>query len=235
VTRVVVNDKGKVIKSTPFLTGFLQTRRAIRRCGPPGRRAGDARRRVARFDDYNGILYRSATGSDAASATRRGGAIAFAALALGAASLRRGRSRSRRLKAEVCAPATPGGQFGEPCSALDRRPAGAFVATELFLFREGNRKDPQMSPIAAGLSNGDLNDLAEYFAAERPAPPKHRTAPENAAAAPALAHKFHCVQCHGPELLGSSTFRGWRGSSRTICSRSSRASRRARAPTSTAT
>src|SRR6266446_3156629 len=38
-----------------------------------------------------------------------------------------------------------------------------FVMTALFLFREGNRKDPQMTPIAANLSNADLNDLAAYF------------------------------------------------------------------------
>jgi len=67
-----------------------------------------------------------------------------------------------------------------------------------------------MSPIAAGLSNGDLNDLAEYFAAEKLAPPKHRTAPENAAAAPALAHKFNACSAMDPSCWGSSTFAGWR-------------------------
>jgi cytochrome c553 len=139
----------------------------------------------------------------AASATRRGAAIAFAALALGAASFAAADREAGRRKAELCAACHgPAGNSVNPAVPSIAGQPAQFVATELFLFREGNRKDPQMSPIAAGLSNGDLNDLAEYFAAERPAPPKHRTAPENAAAAPALAHKFHCVQCHGPELLG---------------------------------
>src|SRR6267378_4210381 len=59
---------------------------------------------------------------------------------------------------------------GERLRGRSRSGPAQFVSTELFLFREGNRKDPQMSPIAAGLSNGDLNDLAEYFAAEKLAP-----------------------------------------------------------------
>jgi cytochrome c553 len=139
----------------------------------------------------------------AGSATRRRAAIVFAALALGAASLAWADREAGRLKAEVCfACHGPAGNSVNPAVPSIAGQPAQFIATELFLFREGNRKDPQMSPIAAGLSNGDLNDLAEYFAAGKPAPPKHRTAPENAAAAPALAHKFHCVQCHGPELLG---------------------------------
>ncbi len=138
-----------------------------------------------------------------ASAARRGAAIAFAALALGAASLAGADREAGRRKAEVCAACHgPAGNSADPAVPSIAGQPAQFVSTELFLFREGNRKDPRMSPIAAGLSNGDLNDLAEYFAAEKPAPPKHRTAPQNAAAGPALAHQFNCVQCHGRELLG---------------------------------
>jgi len=138
-----------------------------------------------------------------ASAARRGAAIAFAALALGAASLAGADREAGRRKAEVCAACHgPAGNSVDPAVPSIAGQPAQFVSTELFLFREGNRKDPRMSPMAAGLSNGDLNDLAEYFAAEKPAPPKHRTAPQNAAAGPALAHQFNCVQCHGRELLG---------------------------------
>jgi len=138
-----------------------------------------------------------------ASAARRGAAIAFAALALGAASLAAADREAGRRKAEVCAACHgPAGNSANPAVPSIAGQPAQFVSTELFLFREGNRKDPQMSPIAAGLSNGDLNDLAEYFAAEKLGPPKHRSAPQNAAAGPALAHQFNCVQCHGGELLG---------------------------------
>jgi len=136
-------------------------------------------------------------------AARRGAAIAFAALALGAASVAGADREAGRRKAEVCAACHgPAGNSVDPAVPSIAGQPAQFVSTELFLFREGNRKDPRMSPIAAGLSNGDLNDLAAYFAAEKPAPPKHRSAPGNAAAGPALARKFNCVQCHGPELLG---------------------------------
>ena len=77
-----------------------------------------------------------------------------------------------------------------------------FISTELFQYREGNRKDPQMTPMAANLSNADMSDLAAYFSMQKPAPPAHKTDPTNAAVAQKLAQQFYCVQCHGPALLG---------------------------------
>ena len=77
-----------------------------------------------------------------------------------------------------------------------------FLAMALFQFREGNRKDAQMTPMAANLSNADMNELATYFAAQKAEPPKHQARPENAEAGPGLAKKFNCSQCHGPRLLG---------------------------------
>jgi cytochrome c553 len=77
-----------------------------------------------------------------------------------------------------------------------------FISTALFMYREGNRKDPLMSPMASGLSNADMNELAAYFASQRPAAPSHKTALENTADGRRLAEQHHCVQCHGPALLG---------------------------------
>jgi len=77
-----------------------------------------------------------------------------------------------------------------------------FITMSLYQFREGNRKDAQMSPMAANLSNADLNELAAYFTAQKPQAPRHQAKPENAEAGPGLAKKFHCSQCHGPQLLG---------------------------------
>src|ERR1041384_3700566 len=42
--------------------------------------------------------------------------------------------------------------------SLAQQPA-QFISTSLFMFREGNRKDPQMSPMAEKLNNAGLNDL----------------------------------------------------------------------------
>jgi len=76
------------------------------------------------------------------------------------------------------------------------------ISTQLYQFREGNRKDPQMSPMAEKLSNKEMNELAAYFSRQKPAAPTHKTSPESAAAGPKLAQQFNCVQCHGPALRG---------------------------------
>jgi cytochrome c553 len=106
-------------------------------------------------------------------------------------------------KAQVCTVCHgPGGNSTDPAlPSLAGQPA-QFISMQLFLFRQGDRKDPQMSPIAANLSNADMNELASYFASQRPAAPSHKTAGENTAAGRRLAEQYHCVQCHGPALLG---------------------------------
>ena len=108
-----------------------------------------------------------------------------------------------RQKAQACVACHgPSGNSNNPIMpSLAGQPA-QFISTELFQFREGNRKDPQMTPVAANLTNTDMNDLAAYFSAQKPEPSTHKTDPANAAAAPKLAQQFNCVQCHGPALLG---------------------------------
>jgi len=108
-----------------------------------------------------------------------------------------------RQKAQACfACHGPEGNSTNPVMpSLASQPA-QFISMELYQFREGNRKDAQMTPMAASLSNSDMNDLAAYFSAQKPLPPEHRTDPANAASAPALAQRLNCVQCHGPTLLG---------------------------------
>jgi cytochrome c553 len=77
-----------------------------------------------------------------------------------------------------------------------------FLSTALYMFREGYRKDPQMTPMAAPLSNSDFNELAAYFSKQPAAPARHRANAENAKVGPELAKKFNCTQCHGAQLLG---------------------------------
>jgi len=119
------------------------------------------------------------------------------------APLRAADAEAGRQKANVCAACHgEGGNSTNPAvPSLAQQPA-QFVSTALFMFREGNRKDPQMSPMAANLSNEDMNDLAAFFSAQKAAPPAHKSNPENAKAGPELAQKFNCTQCHGRGLLG---------------------------------
>ncbi len=106
-------------------------------------------------------------------------------------------------KAEACVVCHGlGGNSTDPAMpSLAGQPAQS-IALQLFMFREGNRKDLRMSSMASGLSNADMNELAAYFSRQKPAIPSHKTAPENAAAGRRLAEQHHCVQCHGPALLG---------------------------------
>jgi len=106
-------------------------------------------------------------------------------------------------KAQVCVACHGAG--GNPTDAAMPSLAGQpaqFVATQLYFFREGNRRDPQMSPMASNLSNAEMNELAAYFSRQAPVPAPHRTSPESLAEGPRLAEQHHCVQCHGAKLLG---------------------------------
>lgn len=77
-----------------------------------------------------------------------------------------------------------------------------FITTQLVMLREGNRKNAVMSPMAAPLSNAEINELGSYFSAQSPAPAGKALAADAANAARGLAEKLNCVQCHGPELKG---------------------------------
>jgi len=106
-------------------------------------------------------------------------------------------------KAQVCVACHgAGGNPTDPAMpSLAGQPA-QFIATQLYFFREGNRKNPQMSPLASNLSNAEMNELAGYFSKQTPAAATGRTSPENLSEGRRIAERYHCVQCHGPKLLG---------------------------------
>ena len=106
-------------------------------------------------------------------------------------------------KAGVCTAChgSEGNSQNPAIPSLAGQPA-QMIATQLFQFREGNRKDPQMSPMAEKLSNSEMNDLAAYFASVKPAALGYKSAPQNVATGSELTKKNNCVQCHGPALHG---------------------------------
>jgi cytochrome c553 len=78
-----------------------------------------------------------------------------------------------------------------------------FITTQLVMFREGNRKDPLMSAIAAGMTNAEISDYGTYFTAQAPAAPASSSMDAaRVDAAKGLTEKYHCVSCHGPALKG---------------------------------
>src|SRR5438552_9631721 len=62
-----------------------------------------------------------------------------------------------------------------------------FTHWQLIKYRDGRRKDPQMSPFAASLSDADMADLAAYYAAQRALPRPATTARETGAPGPSPA------------------------------------------------
>jgi len=108
-----------------------------------------------------------------------------------------------RQKVQVCFACH--GPEGNSASSVVPSLAGQpqqFIATELFLYREGRRKDPQMTPLVVSLSNADMNDFAAYFAAQTLAPPARSTDPGKVATGRRLTEQYHCVSCHGSALMG---------------------------------
>ena len=109
-----------------------------------------------------------------------------------------------------------GRQKSEPCKAchgadgnatIPGTPAIAgqpvfFTHWQLIKFRDGQRKDPQMTPFAVNLADTDLADLAAYYATQRPLQRAAVTDPAKVAAGRQLAEQHHCVSCHRPGLVG---------------------------------
>jgi cytochrome c553 len=77
-----------------------------------------------------------------------------------------------------------------------------FSHWQLIKFRDGRRKDAQMSPFALNLSDEDMADLAAYYQAQPPRPRPAPTDPARIAAGRQLADLHHCTSCHRPGLVG---------------------------------
>jgi cytochrome c553 len=108
-----------------------------------------------------------------------------------------------RRKAETCAACHgPDGNATIPGTpSLAGQPV-FFTHWQLIKFRDGRRKDAQMSPAAKDLTDTDMADLAAYYskqtARQRPA----TTDPDKVAEGKRLATLHHCSSCHRPDLTG---------------------------------
>ena len=129
--------------------------------------------------------------------------LALAALAL-AAGARAAEPAAVPAKAQLCVACHGAGGNSTDASvpSLAGQPKQALV-TQLYQFREGNRKDPIMSPLAAGMSNADMNELGAWFSAQ-PVTPPSAPPPDAArlAEAKTVLDKYRCASCHGAELAG---------------------------------
>src|SRR5207302_11153484 len=98
-------------------------------------------------------------------------ALAFALPAR--AQLDASQMAAARVKAAPCfACHGPDGNSQNPDYPILAGQTWRYIYIELKDFKEGRRSDPQMSPIAATLSQEDMIALGNYFAAQKPLPIK---------------------------------------------------------------
>jgi cytochrome c553 len=116
----------------------------------------------------------------------------------GAADLEAGRD-----KTAVCVPChgRDGNSTNRDMPSLAGQPP-LYTYYQLLQFREGQRVDPQMSPVAVGMSDADMQDMAAYYAAQTPAAPRGTGDPERLEAGRKLVQTHHCDSCHVPGLVG---------------------------------
>ena len=131
-------------------------------------------------------------------------AALVAACAAGLAPAAQAGLEEGRAKAQACAACH--GADGNAVIAGVPSLAGQprqFIVQALFMYREGTRQNPVMSPLASALKNADLNDLAAYFSAQPRSVPA-APAPDAArlALARAVSQRNHCVACHTPSFSG---------------------------------
>ena len=106
-------------------------------------------------------------------------------------------------KAEVCVACHgPNGNSANPAIPSLAGQPKQFITTQLVMFREGNRKNAQMAPFAANLSNPDINDFGTYFSNHAQTPAGQPATDDKLAVGRRLVAQFNCSQCHGPALKG---------------------------------
>ena len=132
------------------------------------------------------------------------GAGAALLAALASAGGARADAAAGKLKAQTCyachGPAGHSGTGEVPSLAGQH---AAFIETQLHLFRDGGRKDAQMAPMTVNLTDTDIADLGDFFAAQAPSEPSDAEDPAVAAKAKPLLARHNCLACHGPALAGA--------------------------------
>lgn len=77
-----------------------------------------------------------------------------------------------------------------------------YLYLELRDFKEGARANPVMSPMAATLSKEDMQDLAAYFASQKPAAIEFKADPARVKLGFAKTEEVLCTMCHLGGLKG---------------------------------
>ncbi len=108
-----------------------------------------------------------------------------------------------RKKSETCVACHgPNGNSTDPASPILAGQTFRYGYLQLKDFKEGRRTDPQMTPFVQDLSRDDMLDLAAFYAAQKPRPPRFDPDPAKVARGKAKAREVLCTMCHLGEFKG---------------------------------
>jgi cytochrome c553 len=106
-------------------------------------------------------------------------------------------------KADVCAACHGAdGNSTNPLYPILAQQTARYIYLELKDFKEGRRKDPLMSPVAATLEQSDMLALADYFSKQKQKPTGFKADPAKVAAGRSKADEVLCSMCHGGDFVG---------------------------------
>ena len=123
---------------------------------------------------------------------------ACAVLLAGADARAQGNPEAGKQKALACAAChgpdgnAPAGQAFPDLAGQTAR----YLYLQLKDFKEGRRKDPLMSPMAANLSRDDMFDLSAYFSRQKHLPSEFKVDAAKAAEGKKVADAALCTMCH---------------------------------------
>ena len=132
-----------------------------------------------------------------------GGMLALAALLLPAESLADAKAGER--KAQLCLICHKADYANAPMSVmplLEAQPS-RYLYVQIKAFKEKRRAGAAMPTNAASLSDRDMRDIADWFAAQRPTRAAYPLDPARVAEGRATAEALRCATCHLPAFQGA--------------------------------
>lgn len=96
------------------------------------------------------------------------------------------------------------GQDGNPANSYYPGLAGlpaSYIRRQLSSFASGERKSPQMAPLALALAGDEQSQIADYFS-KRPNVNRHRSDHPDPASKTVVDLATSCAACHGQDLRG---------------------------------
>ena len=132
-----------------------------------------------------------------------GAALAVAFLAAGAAPAFSADVDAGRAKSRVCAACHgPDGNAKIPGMPSIAGQPTMYTHWQLIKFRDGRRKNDQMTQFVAKLTDEDMADLAAFYAAQKPVRRTAKVDPQKVEDGKMAAAFYHSTSCHQPDLSG---------------------------------